>query len=85
MHLDKKLPPGAWLSIRSLPPRTTEQDVRELLLKSGIDLPLENIAVGQPCRDFSQAIISLERPQVADLFLRATQIHPDDLYYQGKG
>ena len=84
MHSDKNIPPGTWLTIRSLPLETTEQDVQELLAKSRIELPLENIVIVNNHRKFAQAIISLERSQVADLFLRATQMDPEDLYYQGK-
>jgi len=84
MHSDKTIPPGTWLTVRSLPLETTEQDVQELLAKSGIELPLENILVRNNHHRFAQAIICLERPHVADLFLRATQMEPADLFWQGK-
>ena len=85
MNSGKSLPVGSWLSILSLSPETTEQDVQDLLAKSGIDLPLENIVVVQTHQNFTRAVISIERRHVADLFLRATQLDPRYVSWQGKG
>ena len=87
---DKTLPRGCWLSIRSLPHEITEEQVQDWLNTCGIELPLENIAVNKNHLRFAQAIVSLDRQSIADLFRRATLTHkfhgrPLDITFKSEG
>jgi hypothetical protein len=85
MHSNKELPPGQWLTLRSLKLGTTEQDVQDMLKESGIELSVDNIIMREAHPRFAQAIICLEKSHVAELFLRATQMNPDEVWWLGKG
>lgn len=71
----KQLPPGIWLTLRSLPKDTTSEEILDWLKVCGIDLPQENVVINDNHWKYSLAIISLDRPAVADLFRRATFMH----------
>ena len=90
MSLPKELPSGAWLTIRSLPHETTEEQLQEWLADCGIELPLDNIVVVKPHWKYAQAVVSLGNTHVADLFRRATLAHKfrgqtTEVTFRGKG
>ncbi len=73
MNERKTLPTRhTWLSLLDLPIDATDQDVKEFLAASGLDLPLENIQMSDNPRTRQMAIIALSKHHVADLVWRAT-------------
>jgi hypothetical protein len=75
----KPLPAGTWLSLNNLDPRTTEQDVQDLLAgRTGVILPLERISLNEYGDGKAAAIISLAKPHIRDFLNWA--LAEDSLY-----
>jgi hypothetical protein len=63
----KLLPPGTWVTFRSLAIETTPQDLSDLIFnRTGVRLDLDRISVKQH-GPYSSAVVSLEKSHIADL------------------
>lgn len=66
MNDEKVLPAGIWLRIARLPLGTTSEELSTLFQRHGVNIPPECISIRQ-FKARSGALISLDKPMVADL------------------